>query len=199
MSSPLGSAIRRALAASRCGLVLNLRPNSLPLRGDALGDLLRRSRPAATPPCRRRRTSRRCRRPSTPAPITCTRSGLKARLLGRLRLHHLGQPEHAAQVPRRVADHQRREGARLGHLHAVEVAGVASRTDRSAGTARGSAPRAPSWPSRSAACLASSPRAGHMPRERTASQPRRLRLALALDRLARRPAQVQRARRPARR
>ncbi len=49
---------------------------------------------------------------------------LEGEALRRLRLHHLRQLEHAAQVARGVAHHQRREGARLGDLHALEVAGV---------------------------------------------------------------------------
>ena len=47
------------------------------------------------------------------------------KLLRRLALQQLRQPEHAAQVPRLVRDHQRRECARLGGLHGLLVAAVA--------------------------------------------------------------------------
>ena len=81
MLAPLGSAIRRASAASHCGLVLNLRLNSffcaaMPLAiCSALTSCSDTSIPEAT-------HQPAMSAPITPAPITCTRSGLKARPLG---------------------------------------------------------------------------------------------------------------------
>ena len=100
--SPLGSAIRRALAASRSALVLNLRANSLPLRGDALGDLLGGQ------------VLQRHLHAGGDAPagdVGAHGAGadhvhaqrLPAEALRRLRLQHLRQLEHAAQVARGVA------------------------------------------------------------------------------------------------
>ena len=81
MWSPLGSAISRAAAAARAALVLNLRPNSffcaaMPLAiCSAFMSCSDTSMPEAT-------HQPAMSAPMTPAPITCTRSGLKSRFFG---------------------------------------------------------------------------------------------------------------------
>ena len=59
--------------------------------------------------------------------MTCTLRGLKpsfASRLGRLVLQHLRQLEHAAQIARGLARHQRREHLGLGDLHAHRVVAI---------------------------------------------------------------------------
>ena len=78
---------------------------------------------------------------------------LEGEVLRRLRLQHLRQLEHAAQVARGVATPSaaRRRASRPPSCR--RGCRRASRTGRSAGTARDSDPRAPSWRSRRACLL----------------------------------------------
>ena len=179
--------MRRALAASRSALVLNLRANSLPCAAMPLAicsarDVLQRHLHAAG---------------DAPAgDVGAHGAGADdvhaarapAELLRRLPFQQLRQPEHAAQIARLVGHHQRREGARLGGLHRLVVAAVAlEQIDQPVGRRIVVLARLLAAPRR--ACVWRASRAPATWTSSCLAKPGRLRLAIAQNRLARRPGQ----------
>ena len=117
----IGDEARLGGIAQRLGL--ELAREQLALRGDALGDLLGATRPAATPPCRG----------DAPAgDVGAHHAGADHVHAQRLQAELLAAPGPSASPTARtrgadcatVRHHQRREGARLGGLHRLVVAAV---------------------------------------------------------------------------
>ena len=192
MLLPIGSAISRALAAARCALVLNLRLNSLPCAAmplaicSALMSCSDTSMPAAT-------HTPAMSAPIVPAPITCTRSGFQCMFLGA-----------CAFI---ISD--RRNTRRRFFEVSLSISGAKARV-----SATFMPSRLPAWrleqvdqaERRRIVLLAHllgrlgaqflGQQAARRPLPRQVLPERRVaRAALALDRLARHPAQVERARR----